>query len=69
MSEEEYYNRLERASEEEPATVPFQSYCDLEKKYEDLDKEFIEFKQDVFNLVIDEKFGELVEYLKSKGVF
>ncbi len=69
MNEEEYYNRLERASEEEPATVSFQSYCDLEQKYEDLNKEFIEFKQDVFELVTDEKFGELVEFLKSKGVF
>lgn len=69
MNEDEYYSRLERVSEEEPVTVPFQSYCDLETKYDDLDKEFIEFKQDVFELVTDEKFGELVEFLKSKGVF
>ena len=53
----------------EPATVPFQDYLDLEDKYEELEHEFIEFKQDVFNLVVDERFGELVEYLKQKGVF
>lgn len=54
---------------EERATVPFESYQELEDKYEKLEHEFIEFKQDVFNLIVDERFGELVEYLKQKGVF
>ena len=54
---------------EERATVPFESYQELEDKYEKLEHEFIEFKQDVFNFVVDERFGELVEYLKTKGVF
>lgn len=54
---------------EERATVPFESYQELEDNYEKLEHEFIEFKQDVFNLVVDERFGELVEYLKQKGVF
>lgn len=54
---------------EERATVPFESYQELEDKYEKLEHEFIEFKQDVFNLIVDERFGELAEYLKQKGVF
>ena len=54
---------------EERATVPFESYQELEDNYEKLEHEFIEFKQDVFNFVVDERFGELVEYLKQKGVF
>lgn len=51
------------------ATVPFNSYQELEDKYKALENEFEEFKQDVFNFVKDMKFGELVEYLKLKGVF
>ena len=51
------------------ATVPFDSYRELEDKYEALENEFEEFKQDVFNFAKDMKFGELVEYLKLKGVF
>lgn len=54
---------------EERATVPFESYQELEDKHEKLEHEFIEFKQDIFNLVVDERFGELAEYLKQKGVF
>lgn len=54
---------------EERATVPFESYQELEDNYEKLEHEFIEFKQDIFNFVVDERFGELVEYLKQKGVF
>lgn len=54
---------------EERATVPFESYQELEDKYEKLEHEFIEFKQDIFNFVVDERFGELAEYLKQKGVF
>ena len=54
---------------EERATVPFESYQELEDNYEKLEHEFIEFKQDVFNLIVDERFGELAEYLKQKGVF
>ncbi len=53
----------------EENTIPASSYKQLEEEYEQLENEFEEFKQDVFNFAKDMKFGELVEYLKLKGVF
>ena len=53
----------------EENTVPSSLYRQLEEEYEQLEDEFEEFKQDVFNFCKDMRFRELVEYLKSKGVF
>lgn len=53
----------------EPSLVPFQDYLNLENEKDELEKEYEEFKTNVFYFVKDSDLGGLMEYLKKEGVF
>lgn len=53
----------------EPSLVPFQDYLNLENEKDELEKEYEEFKTNVFYFVKDSDLDGLMEYLKKEGVF
>lgn len=53
----------------EPSLVPFQDYLYLENEKDELEKEYEEFKTNVFYFVKDSNLDGLMEYLKKEGVF
>ena len=53
----------------EPSLVPFADYLNLENEKDKLEKEYEEFKTNVFYFVKDSDLGGLMKYLKKEGVF
>lgn len=64
-----YHNRLEEQYFDNLEKVSAESYRTLSDEYEKLDKEYENFKTEVFDYVKEENMSGLMEYLKSKGVF
>lgn len=66
---ERYHQELEEKYETENSTVSFEAYQELDEEKNRLLEEYRDFQTKVFELVSDNKLGDLMEYLKEKGIW
>lgn len=66
---ERYHQELEEEYEAKNSTVSFEAYQELDEEKNRLLEEYRDFQTKVFELISDNKLGDLMEYLKEKGIW
>lgn len=65
FNEDRYYDALQLQHEDE-AKVPFSDYRELEEKYDNLEKAFQTFKENIEWYIQEDKIDELIKYVKGE---